>query len=88
MSAHTADDVFAPPEPDEALTRAYLEALFGTADAGYLPLWTSEGRQTIWLPVVDLDAAADEVAHLATSGRNVYHGLGLHPSPLGPTRRG
>jgi hypothetical protein len=38
-----------PRSPDQAATAAYLEALFGTADDGYLSVWTLEDRHTSWL---------------------------------------
>lgn len=87
MSECTSDEILALPEPDVTLTRDYLKALYGTAGAGFLSLWTAEDRTTAWLPVGDLNSTAAEVVRLAAE-RNVYHGLGLHPAPLGSSRRG
>ena len=75
---------------DPAVTTAFFSALYGTADAGYLALWVlaPDGTsRTHWVGVDDLARAATLATDLAAN-RQVYVGVGLHPAPLGPHRRG
>lgn len=75
-------------DTDETL--AFLTALYGTADAGFLALWAlaPDGTsETHWVDVGDLDRAASLAAELSAD-HQVYVGVGLHPAPLGPHRRG
>jgi hypothetical protein len=74
---------------DETAIRGYLETLYGTADDGFLPVWTWPDKRTEWFSACDLDAAAAAVKRLADrDGVDVYHGMGLHPAPLGSSSRG
>jgi hypothetical protein len=62
--------------------------LYGTADSGFLPIWTLQNKQTQWFAVTQLDDAAKASCMLADQGLDVYHGMGLHPQPLDSSRRG
>ena len=86
MSATTAEPP--PLAGDEAAIRGYFGSLFGTAEGGFLPVWTWPNKRTEWFATSELDAAAAAVRRLADHGLDVYHGMGLHPMPLGPGSRG
>ena len=57
-----------PRAPDPTATAAYLETLFGTADDGYLAVWTLEDRRTAWFAVTALGAAAAAIAERSAAG--------------------
>jgi hypothetical protein len=86
MSTATAD---APPLiADKAATRNYFEGLYGSADAGFLPIFTWPNKRTQWFPVDRLDDAAAAACALADQKLDVYHGMGLHRAALTSDRRG
>src|SRR5215213_1616729 len=68
--------------PDPAVIRHHVEALYGTATNGYLPLWHLPSKRTVWLPTVDETAIVDAALNLAADG-NCYAGVALHRAPLG-----
>jgi len=72
---------------ERAAIREHLEALYGTADAGFVASWHNPTKTTTWLPATDLDAIAREIEQLGMAG-NIYHGVGLHEAGLGPSTRG
>jgi hypothetical protein len=73
---------------DEAMTRSYFEDLYGSADAGFLPIFTWPNKRTQWFAVDRLEDAAAAACALANQKLHVYHGMGLHPAALGSDRRG
>ena len=75
-------------DTDQANTHEYLDLLFGTADTGFLPVWTLEDKTTAWFAVTDLADAAAYFAEQSRFGHNVYFGMGIQAAPLGPHRRG
>lgn len=58
-------------------TLDFLTTLYGSAESGYLYLWTFPGKNTHWFPVTDLDRAADTAQRFSKSQKNVYFGVGL-----------
>ena len=72
---------------DRAVIHSYLRELYGTADTGYLPssLHQVTGPIGCRLPT---RIGRRVIQQRCDEGCNVYHGMGLHRAPLGPTRRG
>ena len=50
-------------------------------------LLSRAGRPS-WVAVAELDRATADAQQRCDRGPNVYHGMGLHPAPLGPGTRG
>ena len=86
--AHAPTATVGATHADPTAARAYLDAMFGTAERGCLAVWNGRTRLTEWVPVAVLDRAADRIARLAGDGDNVFVGMGLQRAPLGPTKRG
>jgi hypothetical protein len=70
--------------PDKAL--AYLRALWPDPPAGYLLLWLSEGKRSLWFPAANPVAVAAAAVEHGTR-TDVYLGCGLSPAPFGPNHR-
>ena len=73
--------------PDPNAIRAHVDTLYGSAEGGYLPLWQLPTKRSTWIPVTEAPAIVEAALTLGVSG-NLYNGVGLHPTSLGPHRRG
>jgi hypothetical protein len=77
----------APLTPDPEAICAHFEALYATAERGYLALWHLPSKRTTWVTITHTEAVIATIKRLSRDG-NLYHGIGLHPTPLGEHARG
>lgn len=66
---------------------AYFDALFGTAERGWIALWSGRTRQSAWVPA-GKQAAAAVAMGAAVAGHDIYVGVGVQGKRLGRLQRG
>jgi P4 family phage/plasmid primase-like protien len=66
---------------------AFINALYGNVEQGYLSLWTLEDKQTRWYEINEVENLVNDAMKLRDS-HNVYFGVGVRKENLGPFKRG
>ncbi|MCM3724583.1 hypothetical protein M3226_02555 [Neobacillus cucumis] len=66
---------------------AFLDALFGNVQQGFITLWTSVDKKTRWYRVNDLKNINQNAINLGENC-NVYFGVGVRRNKLGEYKRG